>query len=363
VIKRRSEIESPYLEFSKLYVPAKYNLASSAVMTFPLLDLPVRLDEIELNGPGGYGFAPLLERIAQYNKVSPECVMATAGTSMANQLAMAATFDHGDEVLIEYPTYEALVSAAEYLGAQVRYFERRRENNFAVDPEVVRRQITPRTRLIVLANLHNPTGAYIPQETLHAVGEIAATNGARVLVDEVYLEALYEQRPPTAFHFGEHFIVTSSLTKAFGLGGLRCGWVLASPDLVQRMWRLNDLYGSNAPHPSECLSVLVFDHLDRISARAQHILRTNRTAFGDFLTSLPELDCVVPEHGAIFAPRVGDESSFEFCRMLEQRYETSVVAGEYFYMPGYVRVGIGGDPEMTREGLERLGQAIREVRC
>ena len=113
------------------------------------------------------------------------------------------------------------------------------ENGFRVDPAEVQRRITPRTRLIVLTNLHNPTGAALIDRLLRAVGEIARKHGAYVLVDEVYLEAMYEKRPQPAIHLGEQFLVTSSLTKGFGLSGLRCGWVLANPEVTKRMWHIN----------------------------------------------------------------------------------------------------------------------------
>ena len=228
----RSQMGSPYMEFAKLRSGAKYNLATSGIMSYPLADLPVRMEDLEINGPTVYGYAPLQGRLARYNGVSPDCVVASAGTSMANHLALAATFDPGEEVLIEHPTYELLESTALYLEADLRRFERRFDDGFRLDPAEVERQITRRTKLIILTNLHNPSGAYADEATMRAVGEIAKDHGARVLVDEVYLETFYERRPGPAFHIGEHFLVTSSLTKAFGLSGLRCGWVLASPNLV-----------------------------------------------------------------------------------------------------------------------------------
>ena len=93
-----------------------------------------------------------------------------------------------------------------------------------------------------MTNLHNPSGALIDDETLKQIGEIARRVGARVLVDEVYIETLFETSPRTSFHFGNEFVVTSSLTKAFGLSGLRCGWIFAEPELAKRMWLLNDLF-------------------------------------------------------------------------------------------------------------------------
>src|SRR6516164_6997631 len=287
---RRSQMKSPYMEWAKLRSTAKYNLATSGIMSYPIAELPVHIGDLEINGTGPYGYAPLVERLAKYNHVAPECVVTAAGTSFANHLAMAATFDPGDEVLIEHPTYELLESTAEYLGATLRRFERRFENDFCVEPAEVERNITPRTKLIVITNLHNPTGAYADEATIQAVGEIAKAHGARVLVDEVYLESIYGNRPRTAFHFGQHFLVTSSLTKAFGLSGLRCGWVLASAEICHRMWRINDLYAATPAHPAERISVIALDHLDRVAARAQEILASNRQHLDSVLDEQRQLD-------------------------------------------------------------------------
>ena len=157
--------------------------------------------------------------------------MTAAGTSMANYLAIAATLEPGEEALVEHPTYELLVTRCSILGATCAILSARWKT-ISASIRAVERQMTPRTRLIVLTNLHNPTGAYIDEATPTRVGDIAKRHGARVLVDEVYLEAFYEKRPPAAIHLGDHFLVTSSLTKAFGLSGVRCGWVLAC-----RSWR------------------------------------------------------------------------------------------------------------------------------
>ncbi len=358
----RTRSGSPYMQFAKLRSDAKYCLATSGVMSYPLAELPVRLEDLEINGTDAYGYAPLLERLARLNGVPPECVVFAAGTSMANHLALAATVEPEDEVLVEHPTYELLVSVLNYLGANVRYFRRRAEDGFRIDPEEVERQITPRTRLIVITNLHNPSGAFADDQTLRALGEIAKRANALVLVDEVYLEALFERRPRPALHLGEHFLVTSSLTKAYGLSGLRCGWVLAAPELAQRMWHINDLYGVNAAHPAELLSVVALDNLDRVAVRAKQLLETNRRTLDAFLASRSDLEYHRPEFGTIIFPKLSHGHVDELYRLLTEKYETSVVPGQYFDMPQHFRVGIGGDPEMTREGLARLGLALNELR-
>src|SRR5664279_5906695 len=356
----RTHMRSPYMEFAKLRSGAKYNLATSGIMSYPLSELPVRLTDLEINGPGVYGYAPLQERLARYNGVPPECVFAAAGTSMANHMAMAATFNPGDEVLIEHPTYELLESTAVYLGAQIRRFERRLEDGFRIDPSEVERQITPATKLIILTNLHNPTGAYAEEATVRAVGEIAKSHGARVLVDEVYLEEFYEKRPRPAFLLGDEFVVTSSLTKAFGLSGLRCGWVLASQEITARMWHINDLYAATPAHPAELLSVIALDHLDKVATRAKNLLAENRRSLNAFLESRTDLDFYRPGEGTIVFPKLRSGDVDGFVVLLREKYETSVVPGIYFDMPQHFPIGIGGDPEMTRMGLERLGQALDE---
>ncbi len=356
----RTTARSPYMEWAKLHSGAKYNLATSGIMGYPLSALPVRVEDLEINDSSPYGYEPLLERIARKNAVAVECVVAADGTSMANHLAMAASFEPGDEVLIEQPAYELLVSTAQYLGAEVRRFQRRFEENFQVDIDEVKRHITERTRLIVITNLHNPSGADTHEQTLRALGELAAGAGARVLVDEVYLEALFDQPMRSAFHLGPQFVITNSLTKAYGLSGLRCGWVLAEARLAERMRKINDLYAATRVHPGERLSVIAFDNLEKIAERAKSIMETNRARLRELLDSRDEIDCYRPQFGTVAFPRLRAGTVDEFCGFLREKYETSVVPGGFFEMPQHFRVGLGGDTEMTATGLERLGNALAE---
>lgn len=358
----RTLANSPYMQFAKLRSGATYNLASSGIMSYPLSELPVKLEALAINGPDLYGYPPLRERLAKLNGVTPEHVVCATGTSMANHLAFAAMLEPGEEALVEWPTYELLVSTLQYLGVDVRYFDRRMDRGFRVDPAEVARQITPQTRLIVLTNLNNPTGALIDDATLRTVGEIARKHHARVLVDEVYLEAMYEQRPRPAIHLGDHFVVTSSLTKAYGLSGLRCGWVLAEPELAQRMRLINDFYGSIAAHTAELLSVIALDDLDNVAARAKKLLAENRPVLDAFLKSRDDIGFFHPQFGTIAFPKLLHRNVDDLDHLLREKYDTSIVPGSYFGMPQHFRIGIGGDPEITREGLARLALALDELR-
>src|ERR1700728_2622133 len=172
---------SRYLEWAKLASHAKYNLATSGITNVPLCEIPFRIEELELTAAGSYGYGPLLERLAPHFGVSADRVVSATGASMANHLAMAAVVEPGDHVLIEEPAYEPFMAVARYLRAEVKRFPRRYENGFQVDPDDVKRAITPSTRLVVISNLHNPTGARTSGETVRRIGEIAHSAGAHVL--------------------------------------------------------------------------------------------------------------------------------------------------------------------------------------
>jgi aspartate/methionine/tyrosine aminotransferase len=346
------------MEFSKLRSGAKYNLATSGLMNRSIFDLNFRLDGLDINGPTIYGYAPLLEAIAGMKCVGPEWVVHAAGTSMANHLAMAALITLGDEVLIEEPAYELLLSTALYLGAKVRRFQRRFEDDYALDPAEVKKNLTARTRLIVLTNMHNPSSMLATEESLRAVGELANGVGAHVLVDEVYLEALHHPPVPSSIHLGKQFVVTSSLTKAYGLSGLRCGWILAEPELAERMWKLNDLFAATPVHIAELLSVIAIEQIGRLSDEADAIINANRNAFVEALGGHPAIDLRFSPVGTTAFPRLRQGDVAGFSEFLRDRYETSVVPGAYFERPEHFRVGLAGDVEMTHEGLIRLAAAL-----
>ena len=182
---------SLYMEWAKTCSHARYNLATSGLIGVPRAEFPRNLDELEITAPGGYGYPPLQQRLAQHCGVPEECVVAAAGTSMANHLAMAALLEPGDEVLLEQPAYGPLLDVLNYLGARAKRLPRRFEARFAVGLDELQRAITPATRLVVLTNLHNPSGALLSAEMVGAIGKLALRAGVRVLMDEVYLEMLF----------------------------------------------------------------------------------------------------------------------------------------------------------------------------
>jgi len=350
---------SEYMLWAKTQSRAKFNLATSGVGPFPLADLPVTIDQMEINGDSAYGYAPLQQAIAKKCGVDPDCVVAAAGTSMANHLAMAALIDPDDEVLIEQPTYELLTSTLLYLGAALKTFVREEDNAYALDPAEVRKAITPRTKLIVLTNLHNPSSVLATDSVLREIGDLARSVGAHVLVDEVYLDAVYTNTPKTSYHLGPEFIVTNSLTKVYGLSGLRCGWILAQPDLARSMWRLNDLFYSIAAHPAELLSVVALEHLDPIRERARKVVEADRALLKEFLTQEQAVSAPRTEFGTTAILRLAKANVDPFLAQLRTEHETSAVPGHFFGQPNHFRIGMGVNSEMFRAGLQRISRALK----
>lgn len=353
-------MQSAYMHWAKFKAPVRYNLTGSEVPHFRMDALQIGIGDLELDGASHPRYAPLREAIARRYQVSVERVVAADGTSMANFLAMAALISPGDEVLIEHPGYEPLLGAAAFLGADIKRFERKSEQRFALDPAAVERQLSERTRLIVLTNLHNPSSALASEAQLRTIGELAARVSARVIVDEVYLDSAIPPQP-SASHLGAQFVCTSSLTKVYGLSGLRCGWIIAEPELAERMWRLNDLFGVNQAHPAERLACIAFAHIDEVGGRSHELLERNRRSWNDFTSSRTDVDCMPATQGLTAFPRWTGGDTARLDALLRERYDTAVVPGRWFEMPDHFRVGFGMPSADFQEALDRLGAALGEL--
>ncbi|MEP7274212.1 MAG: pyridoxal phosphate-dependent aminotransferase, partial [Acidobacteriota bacterium] len=340
---------------------ARYNLANSGILGCELSDLPLTAEDIALNGPNHEGYLPLKEAIAARYGTQPESVVTAQGTSMANFLAIATVIERGDEVLIEQPTYDPLLAAAEYLGATIKRFGRRFEDGYQIDPSEVEDLVSPRTRLIVMTSPHNPSAVAVEQATLQSIGEMAATRGIRVLVDEAYRDILVSPAPVAA-NLGRQFLSTSSLTKSHGLSGLRCGWILCEPLLAERMRRLNDLFGAVAPMPSDHLAVIAFRHIDALNERTRGILDPNLALVHRFLADHRKvLDCVVPQRSMMVFPRLRREPDSEALHDRLRRFDTSIVPGKFFEAPSHFRLGFAVRTEDVATGLGHLSRALTEA--
>lgn len=353
---------SVYMTWAKHHAGARYNLANSGILGCSLNDLILTLEDVAVNGSNHEGYPPLKEVIAAKYGVEPENVVPSQGTSMANFLAMATVVNPGDEVLVEQPTYEPILSALRYLGADVKRFSRSFENGYQVDVQEVSALFTPKTKLVVLTSPHNPSGVAVAPETLMTIGSIAQRYGAYVMVDEVYRDILFENAAPVVASQGAQFITTSSLTKSYGLSGLRCGWILCNSELAERMRRLNDLFGAVGSVPSDTLAVAAFRQLDRLEARTRVMIEANIKLVHQFLREHEDLlECVVPPRSMIVFPRLKHQDDAEPLHDQLRELETSIVPGKFFEAPRHFRLGFAVKPEDVEIGLQNLSRVLRRL--
>lgn len=353
---------APYMEWAKSRRVPTFDLAGSNLMGCTLDDLPGAREALEFTGSNEHGYIPLLEAIAGRYGVTTDRVALGTGTSGANFLAYAALLRPGDDVVVERPGYDPLVAAARLLGANVTRFDRRFEEGYALRPDAVEAVLTPNTRLIVVTNPHNPTGAFASAAELEAIGRVARRIGARVLVDEVYLDGVFDlPHSPAATH-GDHFVSTSSLNKSWGLNVLRCGWVIASADLVERIRRVRGIVDAIGSVALERLAALAFTHLDRLAARARAIIEPNRDLVAAFVERRPELEWVRPLGGSLAFPRLrGVETVDRFVANLLDAHDTAVVPGRFFEAPNHFRIAYGGPSDKVRGGLAAIEGALNEI--
>lgn len=353
---------SVYMTWAKYHAGARYNLANSGILGCSLNDVSLSLNDLQINGPNHEGYAPLKEAIAAKYGVTPEQVVTAQGTSMANFLALATVLERGDEVLLEHPIYDPILSAAQYLGAEVKRFHRTTASHWQVDLDELRQLISPRTRLIVLTSPHNPSGVLVERAAMHEIGALAAEVGAHVLVDEVYRDILFEDAAPVVASLGPQFITTSSLTKSYGLSGLRCGWILCAPELAERMRRLNDIFGSVGSMPSDALAVAAFHQLPQLEARTRALMEPNQQLVREFLAAhTDDLECFMPAHSMTVFPRLRQHADSQSLHDHLRSYETSIVPGKFFELPQHFRLGFAVRPEDVAVGLQNLARALREL--
>lgn len=350
---------SPYLHWLDHLEPLQYNLASSGVMPCGLHDLPLTWDAIELNRPYIQGYHPLVLKIAEHQQVKPENVLRTAGTSMANYIVLASLLYQGGEVLLETPTYDPLLHCLDVLPVKLQRLHRLPDNDFGIDFTELKQKITKNTKLIVLTNFHNPSGRQFTQDELSEIAEIAKSVNAYILIDEVYREALFTTKPNCAYHLDKQFIVTSSLTKAYGLGGLRCGWIIAKPELIQLFSGFNEITENCSPHPVDTISVAAFQHLPQLAQRAKQILTVNRAKFYKFIESQPEIEMYKNDYATTYFPKFKNRDAQQLAEKLRKEYSTLVIPGSFFEMPNHLRIGIGAAPENFVQGLNYLATALQ----
>jgi aspartate/methionine/tyrosine aminotransferase len=356
---------APYLLWAKTRQPAAIDLAGSNLLHCTIDDLPGAREAVDLSAPNDNGYAPIVEAIGSHYGVAPSRVVTAGGCSGANFLAVAALVAPGDDVLIERPTYDPLIGACRLMGATVRRFDRRTEDGFRIDPDEVRRHLTPRTRLIVVTTPHNPSGVQMDASVAARLASLAASAGAHLLADEVYLDgaSIVAGVPAASRSAARHegpVVVTSSLTKSYGLAGLRSGWAIAPPATAERLRRTRDLVDNASSGPADRLAALAWTRLAHLAERTRTLLGGNIARAREFFLAHPELQVAEPPSASVVFPRIAGLANAEsFVQLVLDRHGVALAPGRFFEAPAHFRVSLAGRPDALEAGLDRLAQALR----
>ena len=353
---------APYMLWAKTREAAEIDLAGSNLLSCTLEDLPGITGALQLTAPNDNGYAPLVDAIAAHSGVTADRVVTATGCSGANFLAIAALVGAGDEVLVEQPGYDPLVGACTLLGARVTRIARPFSQRFQFDLDAVRAAVTPATRLIIVTSPHNPSGVSLDAATLQALATIAEGARAHLLVDEVYRDAVrLGGAAPTASAttLDGPVIVTNSLTKSYGLNGLRCGWAVAPAAVAVRMRRVRDLVDAVGSAPSDRLSAFAFQHLATLAARTARLMTANLALARTFVAAQPGLLLAEPPRATVIFPQVaGVADTTALVADIATRQGVAVAPGRFFDAPAHIRISLAGHTDKLAEGLRRLSRAI-----
>lgn len=362
-----TDVLAPYMHWAKTRPATEFDLAASNMLACDISELPGVRDAVELTATNDEGYAPLMTAIAAHYGVTADRVVHAIGCSGANFLVMGAHVRAGDEVLMERPGYDPMAGACRLLGATVRHFDRRAEEGFAVDVDTIRRALTPATRLIILTSPHNPSGATLDRATLLALDALSADTGVSVLVDEAYLDITRllsddPERYPRAASVSGRLISTSSLTKSYGLNGLRCGWAVVPTGMANRLRRVRDVVDGVGSAPVDRMSTFAFAQLPALADRARRHAGHNLSVVQTFLDAHPALTIRTPLAATITFPRLaGVSDASAFAERAAREFGVTVIPGRFFSAPAHLRISGAGPVANLVGGLARLDAALRAV--
>ena len=347
-----------------------YDMSESGVRPLTLRELVDMGFDLEafLDVPLGYsqsnGTIELRERIAaHYPGASADYVEVTNGTSEANFLVALTLVGGGDEVAMQVPNYMQMPGVARSLGAHVRTFRLVQASGWEPDWEEFERAVTPRTRLLYLSNPNNPTGAVLSDAAMERIAARCTETGTWLLSDEVYLGAEIDRpRTRSFWGMGERVIVTSGLSKAYGIPGVRIGWLVAPPALAADCWTQHDYLTIGPNKMSDRIARVAVEpaNRERCYARTREILRHNLPIAREWIAGFDGwLTWREPQAGAIALVRYeGGGESLEIAERVRRNQNTLIVPGSHVGLEGYLRVWLGGREEFLREGLRRIGAEL-----
>lgn len=306
-----------------------------------------------------------IEALARRYGLEPAQILTTTGATSALSLALKALVRPGEHVLVETPGFDVLHRVARDAGAEVDTF-RRPAPHFALDLDELRARLKPSTRAVLVTNLHNPSGAWLPPRTIQATAEALAKAGVTLVVDEVYADFAQAAGAPPAGALGPNIVTVSSITKIFGLFALKFGWLAADARLVARVRQAAPDGDMGVSKLSHAIAAHVLEAPARFEDHWQGLVAASRPTVERHVAALVaegHLEGDLPSYGCMYFPRVvGVTDTRALARRLMTEFAVLVAPGEYFGAPGHIRIGYGADPDASDTGLLRLRAGLAALR-
>ena len=353
--------------FDQYQYEIDFDIGESAVKTLKLEDIPIDLKDVSLRYGFHRGKPELRALIAeQYPGLSPENIIVTSGASEANFDILSALVNPGEHVIIEHPNYPSLYEVPRSLGCRVDLFRLNFDRAFKPDWERLERMFDSDTRLVSLTHPNNPTGSMITEEDLHRAVRIAEAKGVYLLFDETYRSMAFDHPLPAAASLSSKVISISSMSKCYGIPGIRIGWLASrDPEVIERVLSTREQVSIANNALGEEIAIQVLRNKADYLESARRRITANRAVVDAWMREQRDFEWIPPEAGVVGFPRLKPEVKVEpeeLYRLLAEKYRTFVVPGRCFEMDErHFRVGFGAEAEEIRRGLGNLAAALKEL--
>ncbi len=289
--------------------------------------------------------------------------MLTLGSSQALHLLCATHIEPGSRCFVESPAYEALPGLVRLLGGELRTVPRPFESAYAIAEDLPARIAAEGPAVVLLTNPHNPSGMHLGLDALEPIARATTEVGGLLIIDEVYLEFAADVVGRSASRLEGNVAVVSSLTKAYGLGTLRFGWILANEKIIERAIQYNDFVSVVYPNPSAYFGLAALGQIENLSRRAQEVRAENLPLVESWMKNRDDLSWCLPDVGVVGFPKIdGLADTRDFCDILAREHQTLLVPGHFFGAPSHLRLGFGVPRDELEAGLDRFARGLNALR-
>lgn len=347
--------------FDKYQYEIDYDIGESGVKFFDLKTLGMDLANIQLRYGYHKGNPKLRELISeQYDGLSSENIAVTTGASEANFAVIASIIDSHDHMIIEHPNYPSNYEVPTSLNMNFDFLKLKFEEKFRPNTGRLESLLRKNTKLVSLTNPNNPTGSTLTEEELLKLIDLAESNNFYLLLDETYHELYFGKPPPPAASLSSKAISISSMSKAYGLPGIRIGWVAADKSIIDAVCAVREQLTISNSSLGEAVAEAVLKRKDDLLKEIKVRVRSNLTILEEWFSKQKNLDWIPPSGGVVCFPRFRT-STKNLCRILVEKYRTFVVPGYCFGLDEFFRLGFGGNREELIKGLKCVDSVIREI--